>query len=78
MKNTRLIEMEKMIAKNGTVSMTELCEHFQVSMNTVRRDIAELKRRGEIEKVYGGVSAVKSGQEHLSSYEERTLSLIHI
>ncbi len=72
MKNTRLIEMEKMIAKNGTVSMTELCERFQVSMNTVRRDIAELKRRGEIEKVYGGVSAVKSGQEHLSSYEERT------
>ena len=71
MRNTRLNEMEKMIARSGTISMTELCEHFQVSMNTVRRDIAELKRRGEIEKVYGGVTSVKSVQEHLSSYDER-------
>ena len=63
--------MEKMIAKSGTISMTELCDHFQVSMNTVRRDIAELKRRGEIEKVYGGVTSVKSVQEHLTSYDER-------
>ena len=43
MRNARLNEMEKVIAQAGTISMTELCDRFQVSMNTVRRDVAELK-----------------------------------
>ena len=71
MRNVRLLEMEKLISQSGTVSMTELCERFNVSMNTVRRDVAELKRRGEIEKVYGGVVSVDNAPKTLRSFEER-------
>ena len=71
MRNVRLLEMEKLIAQSGTVSMTELCGHFNVSMNTVRRDVAELKRRGGIEKVYGGVVSVNDAPKALRSLDER-------
>ncbi len=61
MRSIRLEEIEQFICKRGFVPMNELCEHFDVSMNTVRRDIAELLTRGAVEKVYGGVSAKRAG-----------------
>ena len=57
MKSRRLTEMESYILAQGSVTMEELCEKFQVSMNTVRRDVAELVKPGLIQKVYGGVKA---------------------
>ncbi len=57
MKAKRLEEMESYILANGSVTMEELRDHFGISMNTVRRDIAEIVRPGYIEKVYGGVKA---------------------
>lgn len=71
MRNDRLTEMGKVIAQSGTVSMTELCDLFHVSMNTVRRDVAELRRRGDVEKVYGGVCAVENSGNVLRPFAER-------
>lgn len=72
MKVVRLDEMEQYILHHGTVSMAGLCDHFDVSMNTVRRDIVRLLERGTVEKVYGGVSARRS--EQLTSFDVRTVS----
>lgn len=71
MRNDRLLEMEKVIGQSGTISMTELCDLFNVSMNTVRRDVAELRRRGDVEKVYGGVCAVENNGGVLRPFTER-------
>ena len=71
MRNDRLLEMEKVIGQSGTISMTELCDLFNVSMNTVRRDVAELRRRGDVEKVYGGVCAVENNGSVLRPFTER-------
>jgi DeoR family myo-inositol catabolism operon transcriptional repressor len=49
--------MEQYILDHGSSSLEELCQQFNVSMNTVRRDIADLVQRGHLKKVYGGVSA---------------------
>ena len=57
MKSRRLAEMESYILSNGSVTMEELRDHFGISMNTVRRDNAEIVKPGYIEKVYGGVKA---------------------
>ena len=70
MKTKRLKEMEELILRQGSVSMEELREHFGVSMNTVRRDAASLVRKGQVEKVYGGLRAV-STPSLLVPYEER-------
>jgi DeoR family myo-inositol catabolism operon transcriptional repressor len=58
MRNLRLNKMEQYITQNNTVSLTELCEVFNVSLNTVRRDILALIDKGIIEKVHGGVRTI--------------------
>ena len=72
MRDVRLQEMEKVIRENGSVSMEELCRRFGVSMHTVRRDVAELERRGAAEKVYGGVSASDRASRILPAFQERS------
>ena len=59
MKLMRIKEMEEYILTNGTVSLDELCQVFNVSKNTVRRDINKLTEKGVIKKVYGGVTAIE-------------------
>lgn len=57
MRLERLNDMEQYILEQGTVSLENLASHFQMSTNTIRRDVNELISRGQIQKVYGGVSA---------------------
>ena len=57
MRLDRLNNIENYVIQHGTVSLDELTECFDVSTNTVRRDLNELVERGRIKKVYGGVSA---------------------
>lgn len=57
MKVNRLALIEEYVVKRGSATLPELAETFEVSMNTVRRDVAELSAHGRIQKVYGGVTA---------------------
>ena len=61
MRYDRLGAMEQFIREQGTATLEELAQRFRVSLNTIRRDVAELVRRGSVVKVYGGVS-VAEGQ----------------
>ena len=56
----RLNQMEAFILRNGTATLYELAEHFDISLNTVRRDVSDLIDRGHIRKVYGGVSSLQT------------------
>jgi len=56
MKEDRLTKMEEYIREKNSVSLDELCEVFDVSKNTVRRDVAVICERSDIHKIYGGVS----------------------
>lgn len=62
MKETRRKQMENLINKRQTMTMEELCEYFQVSMNTIRADVSFLTKSGAVEKVYGGVRALQNSQ----------------
>ncbi|MBR3764061.1 MAG: DeoR/GlpR transcriptional regulator [Clostridia bacterium] len=70
MKTDRIQEMERYIIQHGSSTMEELRGHFDISMNTVRRDVAELLRRGTVVKVYGGVQA-RPTEQMLTPYEVR-------
>ena len=70
MKADRILEMERYILAKGAATMDELREHFDISMNTVRRDVVELLKRGTVEKVYGGVCA-RRHEQVLTPYEVR-------
>ncbi len=54
-KTFRMREMEQYILEHDTVSMEELKNKFEVSMNTTRLDVARLVEKGTVRKVYGGV-----------------------
>lgn len=56
MREDRLTRMENYIRDNKSVSLDKLCEVFDVSKNTVRRDVGEIVARTDIRKIYGGVS----------------------
>lgn len=71
MKADRILDMERYICQHGSASMEDLRRQFDVSMNTVRRDVAMLLRRGTVEKFYGGVRARTLDQHVLTPYEVR-------
>ncbi|WP_308540066.1 DeoR/GlpR family DNA-binding transcription regulator [uncultured Murdochiella sp.] len=74
MKKERLLELEKFIDQNGLVTIDELCDQFQVSLSTIRRDLDALAAEKSIQKVYGGARSIKNTEEGsflLKSYEER-------
>lgn len=54
--------MEEYIDKKDVVSLKELSKKFNVSMNTIRRDINYLEKNGVVKKVYGGVTATKGSE----------------
>lgn len=68
MKEKRLQHIEEYIHSLGTVSLDELCEHFQVSKNTIRRDVDKIIEKGTIQKVYGGVTSIS---HNLVPFENR-------
>ena len=61
----------ELVNRNRTVSNAELMERFGISIETVRRDLAYLEKKGCLERVYGG--AVKKsfrGEEPLYTSRE--------
>ncbi len=55
MRTDRLRELEEYMQQKRSATIPELCEHFNVSLNTIRRDIKELVKNGSVSKVYGGI-----------------------
>ena len=54
MKNERKDEIIRMISENRMVKAQDIAKTFQVSMETVRRDLAELEQSNVIRRVHGG------------------------
>ena len=73
MKIDRINRIHELLKSVHNISINDLCDTFQVSKNTIRREIAELEQQGLIKKVYGGiVLAEPSGSpEPFASRESR-------
>ena len=68
MRDGRMKQIEALVARRETVSMEELRRTFGVSMNTIRADVAKLVEGGAVEKVYGGVRAVRKQEVPLFTH----------
>lgn len=71
MKLARINHIEEYILNNKTVSLERLCEVFNVSMNTIRRDISILTEKGSVKKIYGGVTINEAST--VIPFEERNI-----
>lgn len=55
MKKKRLSQIEDFMQQHKKVSLKTLCDEYNVSISTLRRDLDELERQGVIQKSYGYV-----------------------
>lgn len=68
-KEQRVKKIEQYVLDHESASLDELMKVFNVSINTIRRDVQELVESGVFKKVYGGI-AVKQHKK-LESVQER-------
>ena len=73
MRSQRISEIEEYIYTHKTVTLDELCQIFQVSKNTIRRDIEEIIQNPDIVKTYGGVMVNTQVKKPLVSFAERNV-----
>lgn len=69
MKLERINNIKKYLIEHETASLEKLCEVFNVSKNTIRRDVTELEALNIVKKVYGGVTLVR--KEETIPFQER-------
>src|SRR5215207_7869013 len=50
----------ELVASRGRVAVTELATHFDVTTETVRRDLSQLERLRLLRRVHGGAVSMRS------------------
>lgn len=51
-------QIQQILARNQRISVTEVCETFDVSEATARRDLESLAEQGKLQRVHGGAIAL--------------------
>ncbi|MDN4526442.1 DeoR/GlpR family DNA-binding transcription regulator [Fictibacillus fluitans] len=72
-KDKRIKKIKEYVMEHESASLDELVTVFDVSKNTIRRDVQELVDHGELKKVYGGVSAIPKKLESFQDRQVRNL-----
>ncbi|ELH0986427.1 DeoR/GlpR family DNA-binding transcription regulator [Staphylococcus pseudintermedius] len=73
MKAKRIVEIEHFINNKNTVTLEELSKNFNVSINTIRRDINQLVKMDKVKKVYGGVESVNISHSSATDFNDRNI-----
>ena len=55
-------KIASLTAVEGRVTVSDLAHHFDVTAETIRRDLAQLDGEGAVHRVHGGAVAAKSFQ----------------
>lgn len=72
----RQLAVAELVARAGRVSVTELAANFDVTAETVRRDLSLLEGRGLVRRVHGGALPVESATLLEARLTERDLANI--
>ena len=81
MNHDRRNEIVEILNKQPTIKNEEIIERFNVSIETVRRDLAYLEKHGYLERVYGGAVRkrfINSEPEYSNREKESTKEKIAI
>lgn len=65
MKSNRINQIEEYVLNKNTVTLDTLTDVFNVSKNTIRRDIQELIKRGNIKKYMEVLHQILNYYHHL-------------
>ena len=67
--NERQKKICEILRKNGSVEPTELSRHFEVSIETIRRDLLSLEEQNLVHRVHGGAVIPEEMQQFVSLSE---------
>ena len=59
MKNFRQMEIFSLLEKEKVVNTQKLAAHFGVAVETIRRDLDQMEKRGVLRKIYGGAEYIQ-------------------
>ena len=71
----RKMKIMELVVNEGKVKVTKLAKDFNVSTETIRRDLEELESGKKLKKVYGGAVKLKPVVDELSMFEREILSI---
>lgn len=71
--NFRQSDILQIAEQRGRVTVEELAAHFHVTVQTIRRDLAELDNLNKLERVHGG-AVLPSGTRNIQYEERRNLN----
>ncbi|MFT3992321.1 MAG: DeoR/GlpR family DNA-binding transcription regulator [Luteolibacter sp.] len=71
-RHLRILELAR---REGSVRTTELARDYDVTEETIRRDLDLLTRQGKLRRIHGGAMDVSSAREELPQNERRTRQL---
>lgn len=66
----RLIRILNYLESHKTMNIRQMCESFNISRDTARRDIVKLSQNKSVVRTYGGVS-LASFHKKIDNYQER-------
>ncbi|AOY87345.1 DeoR/GlpR family transcriptional regulator [Marinobacter salinus] len=69
--NRRLDQIMEIIGRNGFVTTEQLVEHFQVTPQTIRRDLNELAKQNKLRRHHGGAGIDSSTVN--TAYQDRKI-----
>ncbi|MEM9732277.1 MAG: DeoR/GlpR family DNA-binding transcription regulator [Pseudomonadota bacterium] len=70
----RKSEIIEIARREGKITVEGLVDHFQVTPQTIRRDLSELADAGQVERVHGG-AVLPSTTTNIAYNERRSLNL---
>ena len=65
--NERRVKIAEMLERRSSVTVAELTDAFQVSLETIRRDLEYLERQGALKRVHGGAITVRKSRATAAS-----------
>ena len=71
-RNFRHPEILQIARRTGKVTVDGLAEHFDVTLQTIRRDLTELADAGALVRVHGG-AVLPSGTTNIGYKERRNI-----
>ena len=70
--NIRQMEILEIARASGRVGVEELAERFDVTLQTIRRDLGELADHGMLDRIHGG-AVMRSGVSNIGYAERRRM-----
>lgn len=70
----RYEKIVSLVNQRGSVRVSELSEIFQVTEETIRRDLDRLEQAGRLTRSHGGAVSIKDEQQPETPYSEREIA----